>query len=654
MTGPDGSVLDQFRALAVERLARIEILLARGGGSEAEREIGRELHTLKGEARIVGLGDLAEDTHRAEDALVAHLSARSAESLDRLERALEALAGGLGAGQAAGATDGTVRIPRARIAELTALAAAMRSAEPELDDLRAALEELAAQGARLAHRLRRAAGVTADEAAAWIDRLEQTAGGLAVRARRARGDAVEHRDALEEAARALAMVPLGSLLEPQRAAVRRFAREQDKEIEVVIDGADVEIDADVLERLREPLLHLVRNAIDHGLETPEERALAGKPAAGTLRLEAAPAGNEVTIAVTDDGRGIDAEALRGRAGDVDLGPSPSRDALLRLVFVPGLSTRTEVGATSGRGVGMDVVARRVGELGGRISVASEPGHGTRFELRVPVSSTLGLALVCEAAGHGWALPASAVVALEDAEALAPEPAGQGWVVRLDGAAIPFVPLASLLALDEAGSPRRVVVVETGARRLALAVDLCRGVERVLVRTEPGLLAGLPLLAGVALVEGGAAVPVLDPAALTRVAAEGVRARPSAPSGPRPRALVVDDSAIMRQLAVSLLRSLGHEVMEAADGRDALRRLDTAVPDLIVTDLEMPVMDGFALLERVRADERTRRVPVIVFSSRTGEAMRRAGALGADACVEKSALVRPELERAVRRLLGGPS
>lgn len=654
MSGAD--LTADLRAVAAERLQTVEALLASLSPHAPDddlRALARELHTLKGEARLVGMIDVADRVHAAEGAAAAFAAdLGSAEARAALYDALDAIAERLAASAAPVGEGG--RPSEARIARLADLALAARGGDAALRGIAAELGQLREE---LSH-LRAASGRDADPHALGLrlDRVERHAAHAAAAARAALADAREHADALDAAARALALVPLGALLGAQRAAVRRMSAEQGKEVEVAIEGAEVEVDGEVLEALRVPLVHLVRNAIDHGLETPAERVRAGKPGRGLLRLEAWVDGSEVELQVSDDGRGIDVAAVRARALEMGaIGPDADDSEALRAVLWPGLSTRAAPSATSGRGVGLDAVASALAAVGGKVHVESEPGRGATVRLRVPGARVVSQGAVLEAAGSAWVVPARSVRAVHDLAAAPPERAGAGWIVRLDDARLRYAPLADALGAPARARPRRVVVLTDGRGTIALGVDRCRGVQRITVRRDAGLVADLALLSGAAVLDDGEVVPLLDVGALVEGALAGVGLADATPSSPREirrrRVLVVDDSELMRDVAASALRDMGHEVREAVDGEDALRVARAAPPDLVVTDLDMPVMDGFALLEALRADPDTARTPVVVFTSSDGDAaLRRAGALGADAYVVKSRLSRVELERAVLGLL----
>ncbi|GAB5548960.1 MAG: hypothetical protein SangKO_087200 [Sandaracinaceae bacterium] len=652
MIAPD-LVLD-LQAIAAERLATVEALIAEldpDAPGEALRTLARELHTLKGEARLVGLAAVAARVHDAEGVAAELASDVTSESHRRaLYAALDAVAESLAVSAAPAARDG-VRPSEARVARLTELAlaarsgdAAMRGLSGELAQLR---EELAAMRAALA-------GSAPDRHAIGLrlDRVERHAANLATAARAVSADAREHADALEASARELGLVPLGGLFASQRAAVRRMALEQDKEVALDTLGGDIEVDAEVLEALRVPLVHLLRNAVDHGLERPDERLAVGKESCGCVVVRARVDGSEVEVEVADDGRGVDVEAVRRRAQALGaLGPDASDDEALRAVLLPGLSTQVKASVTSGRGVGLDAVASALIAVGGRVEVSSERGRGTSIRLRVPGSRVVSRGAVLEAGGSAWVVPARAVGVVLDAAAAPLEPAGAGWVMRLEDERLRYLSLADAIGAPASALPRRVVVLRDGRGEVALGVDRCRGVQRVTVRRDTVLVADLELLSGAAVLEDGEVVPMLDVAALMRLDGVGAaRARSSAHVGRR-RVLVVDDSELMRDVAASALREMGHEVLEAVDGRDALRVIAEGRPQLVVTDLDMPVMDGFALLEALRAAPETEHLPVVVFTSSEGDAsVRRAGALGADAYVVKSRLSRVELERAVLGLL----
>jgi two-component system chemotaxis sensor kinase CheA len=647
--------------VASERLARVRALAAAlddAGPSAGEvlEEIGRELHTLKGEARVVGAPEVAQAVHAAEELLrgearspadfVSALSERL-DVVDELSFQTDVRAAGPDEKlplieRLLGATDDTfVRVSLDVLGGLGEAAAELRVGESDLAQL-------------------------FDELTTFLPALPPD---VAARQRRciARGRQVvfeqHHRLAqLHDRVRAARMVRLSTLLAPFPRAARELGAELGKEIEVSIEGAGVEVDQKVLELLREPLVHLVRNAVDHGIETPEQRLVAGKPRAGHLVLRARTLGPTVTVEIEDDGRGVDVEAvaaaLRARGESVEVPASP--EGLLELLCRHGLSTRTATTEHSGRGVGLDVVKRRTESLGGRLSLRSRPGHGTSFVLAVPMTTVLSAVMCMEVDGVLYGLAPHEIERVEAMQGATIEHAGSALVVRTsDDDDEELVPLADLGTLLD-GTPRDprrrsyFLVAVDGSSRLALAVDRFVGTQVVLQQRLDTFLERNAALRSVAVLASGQLAVALDAAHLFarrgvwEDAPVGTRTQGST-TGKKRTALVVDDSELTRDVLVSVLRELGLDVVEAANGQLALDALGPMTPDVVLTDLDMPVMDGFGLLARLRM--RHTEVPVVVLSTRgSPEDIARAVELGADAYLIKTQLDLDELRDVVRRHL----
>jgi len=483
-----------------------------------------------------------------------------------------------------------------------------------------------------------------DESRAARDRVFQT--GIA-------------QDELQARLRELRLQPVGSLFERFPRAARDLALAQGKRVRVEVKDADLGVDKRVLERLAEPLLHLVRNAIDHGIEKPEARQLAGKPPLAHLRLSAEQVGSAIDLIVEDDGRGIDPGALRGRAIELGLLPASTARELsdadaMQLVFRPGFSTRTTTTDISGRGVGLDVVARTMADLGGSVRLESKLGVGTRFVLIVPGSVLLKPVLVARIGGQEFGFAAqrvSRVVRLSEAEV---EPTGTHRVLRMDGQRMVLGDLGPMLGIAaDAEGERSAIVISASGRTAAFAVDDVIGQAQVLQRPIGAFMAGHALLDGVAITESGSAILLLSGDRLVEMldSRSAFTTRESARSRTHHSVLVVDDSEVTRELVSSILRSEGFEVIEAVNGRDALERLRTNRPSVVLSDLEMPVLDGLGLLAEIRKSAEFSDLPVVMFTTRGSEADRRRGAeAGASAYLVKGNFDEQELVSTVRRFL----
>ena len=454
-------------------------------------------------------------------------------------------------------------------------------------------------------------------------------------------------ESLQERTLQARMVPFGTIAEPLRRAARDLARSLGKAVELELRGQETELDRGVLKQVADPLLHLVRNAIDHGVELPEARLAAGKPRYGTVRVHATQLGSEVVITVADDGQGIDLARVRQRAGEAgDAMEGVGDDEAIYAIFRSGLSTAARVSEVSGRGVGLDVVRASLASVRGRVEVHSEPGAGSEFRLSVPITLAVLPCLLVEAAG--WS---------ED------HVEGQ-VVIRVRDTILPVSDLAATLGITTgergvAASESPAVVVASMTRRHAFRVDALLGQRNVVVKDLGRLLPRLSLLAGASLEPDGSILLVLDVSGLVdrarwaRSAGGAGRAVPSpAPAmAGRASVLVVDDTAVVRELERSILEEAGYRVRTAADGRLVLAALADTPADLVLTDVEMPNCDGLELTRAIRAEPALTGLPVVV-TSRSSDADRRlAMEAGADAYLVKGELDRRALLEVVGRLLG---
>ncbi|WP_375743894.1 response regulator [Corallococcus interemptor] len=521
----------------------------------------------------------------------------------------------------------------------------------ELSELARAAEDLGPAGVALAERLGRA-----KELAATLHREAKLLANAELR----------DLDQVSEEIQGLRMLPLSVLFEPYPRMVRDLARELGKEVELVVDGEDTRADRSVVEALREPLMHLVRNALDHGLETRVDRVASGKHPRGCLTLRAAREGSRIVLRVEDDGAGMDPALLRRVAVRRGVLDEPAANALSdaaarELVFLPGFTSRDVVTDLSGRGVGLDAVRTSLQALGGDVGVESAPGWGTIFTLRVPVSLTVAPLLFVQVVDETLALSAVHVSrALKVDASEVGEVAGRP-TLRMEGRVLPFASLASLLGLATERPAREgelVLVVKGQGMEAALAVDRVLEERVQAILPLKGILARYTHLTGATSLADGRLAMVLSAAAL----AAGVHgtaplklARPPvrAPAPRRRRILVVDDSPLTRELVANLLEAVGYDTLRAADGPSALEQLAQEGPpvELVVTDLEMPEMDGVELTRRLKADPARRGLPVVILTTRGGEPDRARGlAAGADGYITKGDLVRQDLVDVVGRLL----
>lgn len=434
------------------------------------------------------------------------------------------------------------------------------------------------------------------------------------------------RDVQQELMRMRA-VPFSILDERLYRIVRQTARELDKKAELAIEGSQVELDRSVLERIGAPLEHMLRNALAHGLETPAARTAAGKPESGRVALTLRQESNEIVLTVSDDGAGLDLERLRRKAEERGLlppGAAPDVAELTQLIFVSGLSTADAVTELAGRGIGMDVVKNEVTAIGGRIDVASERGRGTTFTIYLPLTLAVTQAVLIRAGSNVLAVPSAMVeqVLRLRAEALS-EHFGAGEIEFQERS----YPLHGLGQLLGGGAPvpvqgyHSVLLLRSGMQRVALHVDELVGNQEIVVKSIGPQLARVPGVSGATVLADGSIVLIVNPAILAqraRLAPERTAAPAPAQPAELPVVMVVDDSLTVRKITARLLEREGYRVLTAKDGIDALEQVKDVLPAVMLVDIEMPRMDGFDLTRQVRADPRTRHVPIIVISSRTAE------------------------------------
>ena len=453
--------------------------------------------------------------------------------------------------------------------------------------------------------------------------------------------------------------------------VRDLARQLGKDARLEIIGEHVPVDRDVLVRLDAPLNHMLRNALDHGVETPDERRAKGKPAQATLRVEARHHAGMLRIRVSDDGRGIDLDALRERIvrkslATGDMASTLDRQELLEFLFLPGFSTAQQVTDISGRGVGLDVVQSTAREIGGTARIDTELGRGTVFELELPITLSVIRALLVDVAGETLAFPLARIERVLQPDASEVRSVEGRMQVLVEGKSIGVIDAARVLALAEtrrAATRENLVVLGSGGDHYAVAVDGLIGEEDLVVRALDPRLGKVPHLSAAAVRESGEPVLVVDAEDLlqsVRVALNEGRlrgARPMRALGARRtlRALVVDDSATVREVERQLLTRMGFEVDTAVDGLDGLHTARdstaTGALDLIISDIDMPRMNGIEFVRALRSDPRFASVPVVVVSYKDREEDRLAGLeAGATAYLTKGAFQDSTFADTVRDLV----
>lgn len=474
-------------------------------------------------------------------------------------------------------------------------------------------------------------------------------------------------DDLQEGVRRVRMLPISTLFDQFPRMVRDLAHEQDKEITLHIEGGEAEVDRHVLETMKDPLTHLLRNAAGHGIEPPEQREAAGKSAEGTIHLRAAQKGNTIVLEVADDGAGIDLKKVRQSAVKQglltkDQAPDLSEQETIDFIFRSGLSTQDQATGLAGRGVGLDVVRQNLEELQGLIQVKTTPKKGTTFTLILPLTLATNQVLLVEIDGETMAIPTTSVERIQRVETNQVGSIEGKPAIRIAGRALPLIPLAHAIDLKDSEAALEsdkiipVVVLGSAERRLAFRVDGFQGTQEVVVKTMGHQLSRIKNVAGVTILGSGRVVMILNVADMLK----SVRLGPSVTIRPqdkekevtRHRVLVVDDSITTRTLEKNILENAGYHVIVAADGEEAWTLVESESLDAIVADIHMPRMDGFEFTEKVKGDERYQELPVILVTSLDSREHKIRGLkAGANAYITKQTFDQQELLETIERLIG---
>jgi chemotaxis protein histidine kinase CheA/CheY-like chemotaxis protein len=676
----------------------------------------RDAHTVKGSARMLGLSEVLAVAHNAEDLLGALRDGRVGvrrELVDLLLASCDGISGALPgvddpvpdehlaalADAMRRATEGedpvvvphwapvaaedeeavddalrrggdSVRVTTAKVYELIDVVGEAELDARRLERASSSIDEVAAETSRLLRVLRDAlvAAETTDETSVALTRLLAADDQMVAASRDLRElaeDAQSRLSQVRDGAMGLAMVPVRRVVAGLPRVVRDLAAASSKDVRLVLVGQDVELDKQVLDGVSDALKHLVVNAVDHGCEMPGDRIADGKPGQATVTVTARASGGTVVIEVADDGQGIDDDALRTSAiarGVLLPDSALSGQALHNVLFLPGFTTADEVTETSGRGIGLDVVRTAVEGLGGLVELRSVAGVGTTFTLTLPVTLGVLRCLMARVGSERFALPVPGIVeSLSLKNAVVHSLTGNPVVVR-HGETLPLLDLGSALGLDAGRAPSAAVVVRHADRQVAWAVDALEG-ERELVVKDLGLFLGRPPVISGATIDGdGSVVCLVD---LRELTDDGGRIGTATYASliddgsltgeseqRRPRILVVEDSVGVRELERAILEGAGYDVTTAVDGTDGASRLGDEPADLVVSDVEMPGMDGYTLTRTIRQTRGWEQVPVVIMTSRISDDDQRMGLdAGASAYLLKTEFDQDELVETVRRLVG---
>jgi chemosensory pili system protein ChpA (sensor histidine kinase/response regulator) len=425
------------------------------------------------------------------------------------------------------------------------------------------------------------------------------------------------------------MVPFSSISERLYRIVRQTGKELNKRANLELSGTSVELDRSVLDKMTAPFEHLLRNAMAHGLETPEERERLGKPAIGEIHLSLQQVSNEVVFEFRDDGAGLDMARLQQKAvasGLMKEGEIISPEQAIQMIFMPGITTAKEVTEISGRGVGLDVVRSEVSALGGRLDVTSEVGKGVRFMIHLPLTLAVTKTLMVRAANEIYAIPATMISQVQQLKPSGLEAVYQTKIMEWQGKKYPLYYLPRLLG-DENTEPvscpyNAFLLLHSGENRIALHVDELIGNQEVVVKNIGPQLARLPGIAGATVTGNGAVTLIINPIVFAQQMKLSLRAEKVdvviPPVRKLPLVMVVDDSLTVRKITTRLLTRFGYQVVTAKDGVDAMEQLVDLSPAVMLLDVEMPRMDGFELTKRLRQDSKTKDLPIIMITSRTAD------------------------------------
>lgn len=679
------------------------------GKEEVLAEIVREAHTLKGAARMMGAEEIATISHKLEDLLNAikdkriKLDTKVADnmfgSFDSLEKLLNDFAGGkekeaskdvaadLQVGKekekakpvAPESQDETIRVSSAKLDRLANLVSEMVISRIKMSDREKDIKGLidsSKQRTKLWRRLKddmQARGIdpTVETDLALIDtnrtELERELYMLFRRCREDVGSMEFTVAQLKQEVLEARMLPVSTLFTTYHRPVRDLAKQFGKEVELVIEGGDTELDKMVIEGINDPLIHIIRNAVDHGIEMPQERKKLGKPQTGTLMLKAYQEGEHVIIEVSDDGAGIDTERVREKAVSSGLLSQKEAEQLndvnvLQLVFKPGFSTSKKLTEISGRGVGMDVVKDKVEELKGIVYVKTEKDKGTAVIMQVPLTMAISRVLFVKAAGQLFGFPTTSVEQILRIKAhdITTIEGKEAFILREHG--IPLVRLSSVLELKDEllnfeDPSLSVVVVNLAENRVGFVVDELAGEHEVVIKTLGSYLKKVENISGASILSSGDIVLILNVTDLI-TSIRGMKASSVAEVATTEKEdtalliLVVDDSLTAREVEKNILTSAGYKVDEAVDGIDAMEKMGKRRYGLVVADIQMPRMDGFDLTRWIKASDQYKDIPVVIVTTLEKEEDKREGIeAGADAYIVKKAFDQAYLLKVIDQLVG---
>lgn len=578
---------------------------------------------------------------------------------------------------------GMVRIPRSKLDPLLLQAEELiqsKSAiDHRIDEIRLLHDELSEWRSEFQKFKNRRSEATTSVWNEWYDscetKLNRTEGGLAEIISSMERDhhsldrmVNDHLDEMKQ----ILMLPVSALVEVFPGMVREIAREQKKEVDFIIRGAELEIDKRILDELKDPLIHLIRNSIDHGIGTPRERTLVNKTARGTIKLAfAARENGQVEITLSDDGRGISPEnVLRAavKAGVIsgEEAESMDRKEAVSLIFNSGVSTSSIITDISGRGLGLPIVKEKIEQLAGKLTLETESGTGTTFRLLLPMSLATFRGILVSAGGMQFILPAMNVETVLRVSAETVKTVGNHETILVGGIVLPLVSLAESLGLPERPGIRqhekdeqehlKIVVLAWGESRMAFRMDDVLDEQQVLVKGLGKLLTRVRNVSGATVLGSGKVVPVLNVSDLLKSAVSSTRmirelTDETVPDTRKANILVAEDSITSRTLIKNILETAGYMVTTAVDGSDAYTIARAGDFDLVVSDVDMPKMNGFELTAKIKSDKKLGETPVVLVTALESREDREHGIeVGADAYIIKSSFDQSTLLEVIKKLI----
>ena len=692
-------LLEKFFEVSRERLQKMNsyILSLEKTPEDAYtiKELMREIHTLKGESRMMEFARVGNLSHSLEDLLkalnekgfkmrktsvdiilkamdtISYLITNGDEGVDieSLTSTLSKECQGIKMRSASDA-DETKEVPSTASPEgkpvMFDKKDVVRVKADKLDSLSASLgDSLISHGGseHLIEELRDAMGLFDVSSASARERVSFILGRL----REKSLEMERHLKLLDEQLSEIRLFSFSIVFAPFQRMVRDMARDAGKEITIIITGENTLADRRILQEIQDPLIHLIKNSIEHGIETPEERMKAGKPVQGRIMLSASQKGDKITVEVEDDGKGIDPAKIKEVAikkGIITQGEADTlsdQDAV-RLIFRYGFTTKEHATEFAGRGIGMDVVEERMRGIGGNVEISSNVGKGTRVIMSFPYTISVISVLLFQAGDQTFALPTYAVEEMRKSSAKEIHKIEGKEVIFVRETSVPLVPMANVLKLNKSGNggKRPVLIIKHGEDMIGWEVESVIGEREVVIKPIEDYLKAAEMYAGATILEDGRVVLILHPSSLYSAGREFFSGkRPVLVSEPIPTVdrkrkrtiLLVEDSLVSREVERGILEGAGYDVDEASDGLEALKILEKKSFDLVVTDISMPNLDGFELTKRIKNTQAWKNIPIVVVTTLGSEEDKRRGMdAGADAYFLKSGFKKDELIDTIRRLI----